>query len=74
MYQATERKSELTFKKMKKELKNKCRTLLALQVPTAPTVDDTQKGSPAPVVSGAETEMTLYTEGTQNSGRDSRYE
>ena len=71
---ANKRKSELTFKRMKKELKETRRTLLALQAPTAPTVADTQKGSPAPDVSGNETEMTLYAEGTQKGGRESRYE
>ena len=52
---ATKRKSELTFKKMKKELKVTRRTLSALQAPTAPIVADTQKGTPAPDVSGAVT-------------------
>ena len=40
---ATKRKIELTFKKMKKELKETRRILFSLQVPTAPTVADTQK-------------------------------
>ena len=71
---STKRKSELTFKKIKKELKETRRTLLALQAPTAPTVADTQKGTPAPDLSGAGTEMTLYAEGTQKGGRDSRHE
>ena len=68
------RKSELTFKKMKKELKVTRRTLSALQAPTVPTVTNTQKGTPAPDVSGAGTEMTMYAEGNQKGGRDSRHE
>ena len=52
---ATKRKSALTFKKMKNYLKETRRTLLALQAPTAPTVADTTKGTPAPAVSGAGT-------------------
>ena len=71
---ATKRKSGLTFKNMKKELKQTRLTLSELQAPTAPTVADTQKGYPAPAVSVAETEMTLYAEGTQKCGRDSRHE
>ena len=71
---ATKRKSEVTFKNMKKELKETHRILLALQVPTAPTIADAQKGSPAPAVNSAETEMTLYAEVTQKCGRDSRHE
>ena len=59
---------------MKKDLKETRRTLSALQAPTAPTVADTPKATPAPAVSGAETEMTLYAEGTQKGGRDSRHE
>ena len=43
---ATKRKSEITFKKLKKELKDSCRTLLALQASTAPTVADIPKGTP----------------------------
>ena len=71
---ATKMKSDLTFKKMKKELKETRCTLSALQASTAPTVADTQKGSPAPVVSGAGTEITLHAEVTQKGGRDSRRE
>ena len=52
---ATKRKSDLTFKKWKKELKETCRTLSALQAPTSPTVADTTKGAPAPAVRGAGT-------------------
>ena len=59
---------------MKKELKETRRTLSEFQAPTAPTVADTQKATPAPAVSGAGTEMTLYTEGTQKGGRDRRHE
>ena len=40
---ATKRKSELTFKKLKKKLKESRRTLLAFQAPTAPTINDTPK-------------------------------
>ena len=61
---ATKRKSELTFNKLKKELKESRCTLLALQAPTAPTVADTSKGNPATDVNGAGTEMTLYAAGT----------
>ena len=62
---ATKRKSELTFKKLKKELKESRRTLSALQASTPPTIADNTKATPAPAVSGAETEMTLYTAGSQ---------
>ena len=58
-------KSELTFKKMKKELKETRCTLSALQAPTAPTVADTSKGTHSPDVNDAGTEMTLYAAGTQ---------
>ena len=58
------RKSELIFKTMKKDLKETRHSLLALKAPTSPTVADTQKGTPALAVSGAGTEMTLFTEGT----------
>ena len=71
---ATKRKSEFTFKKMKQELKESRRTLLVLEAPTSPTVDDTSKGTPAPDVSGAGTEMNLYAAGTQMAGRASRSE
>ena len=64
-------KSELTFKKMKKELKETRCTLSALQAPTAPTVADTTKETPAPSVSGTRTEMTLCAAGTQMGGRAS---
>ena len=37
---ATKRKSEITFKNLKKELKESRRTLLALQASTAPTITD----------------------------------
>ena len=59
---------------MKKELKQTRLTLSELQAPTAPTVSDTKKGTPAPVVSGAGTEMTLYAAGTQKCGRYSCHE
>ena len=71
---ATKRKSELTFKKLTKELKESRRTLLALQASTAPTVSDTPKATPTPDVSGAGTEMTLYAAGTQMGRRASRCE
>ena len=71
---ATKRKSELTFKKLKKELKESRCKLTALQAPTAPKVADTPKGTPAPAVNGAGTEITLYAAGTQKCGRDSRHE
>ena len=70
---ATKRKSELTFKKLKKELKESRRTLSALQAPTTTTVADTPKGTPAPAVSGAGTEINLYAAGTQMGGRASRH-
>ena len=70
----TKRKSEITFKKLKKELKESRHTILALQAPTAPTVADTPKATPAPALSGAGTEMTLYAAGTQMGGRGSRHE
>ena len=59
---------------MKKELKETLRTISELQAPTAPTVADTQKVTPAPDVSGAGTEMNLYAEGTQKGGRDRLHE
>ena len=59
---------------MKKDLKETRRTLSALQAPTARTVDDTPKGTPAPAVRGAGTEMTLYAAGTQMGGRSIRRE
>ena len=59
---------------MKKNLKETRHTLLALQAATAPAVADTQKGPQAPAVKGADTEMTLYSEGTQKEKRDSRHE
>ena len=65
---ATKRKSELIFKKLKKELKESHRILSTLQASTAPTVDDTQKETPELAVSGAGTEMTLYAAGTQMGG------
>ena len=71
---ATKRKSELKFKKLTKELKESRCTLLDLQASTAPTVSDTPKATPAPAVSGAGTEMTLYAAGTQMVGRASRCE
>ena len=71
---ATKTKTELTFKKMKKVLKETRCTLPALQALTAPTVADTTKGTPAPAVSGAGTEMTMYAAGTQMGGRASRRE
>ena len=61
---ATKRKNELTFKKLKKDLKYSRRTLSELQPPTAPTVADTPKATPDPALSGAGTEMTLYAAGT----------
>ena len=69
---ATKRKSEPIFKKMKKELKETRRTLSALQAPRALTFLDSPKATPAPAVSGAVTEMNLYTAGTQMGGRSSR--
>ena len=71
---ATKMKSKLAFKKLRKELKESRRTLLALQASTAPMVADTPKSTPAPAVSGAGTEMTLYAAGTQMGGRASRSE
>ena len=71
---ATKRKSELTFKKLKKKLKESRRTLLVLQAPTAPTLADTPKGTPVPAVRGAGTEMNLYAAGTQMGGRVSHHE
>ena len=71
---ATKRKIELTFKKMKKELKETRCTLSALLASTAPTVADTPKATPAPSVSSAGTEMTLYAAGTKMVGRASRRE
>ena len=65
---ATKSKSEITFKKIKKELKETRCTLSELQAPTAPTVAKTAKGTPSPAVSGAGTEMTLYAIGTQMGG------
>ena len=59
---------------MKKELKESRCTLSALQAPTSPTVSDTPRATPAPAVSVAENEMTLYAEGTQMGGRASRHE
>ena len=69
---ATKRKSELTFKKLKKDLKESRRTLLALQQSTAPTVANIPKTTPVPAVSGAGTETTLYAAGTKMGGRASR--
>ena len=69
---ATKIKSELKFKKLKKELKDSRRKLLALQASTAPTVADTPKTTPVTAVSGAGTETTLYAAGTQMGGRASR--
>ena len=71
---ATKMKSELKFKKLKKELKESRCTLLALQASTAPTVANTPKGTPAPAVRDAGTEMTLYATVTQMGGRSSRRE
>ena len=73
-FKATKRKSELKFKELTKELKESCCTLSVLQVSSAPTVADTPKTTPAPAVSGAGTEMTLYTAGTLMGGRASRRE
>ena len=72
--EATKRKSELKFKKLTKYLKESRRALSALQASTAPTVADTPKENPAPAVSGAGTEMTLYAAGTQMGGRASSRE
>ena len=55
-------------------MKESCCSFLALQAPTAPTVADTQKVTPAEIVSGAGTEMTLYYEENQKGGRYSRHE
>ena len=71
---ATKRESELTFKKLKKELKDSRHTLSALRASTAPTVADTPKATPEPDVSSAGTEMTLYATGSQMGGRASRRE
>ena len=71
---ATKSKSELTFKKLKKEMKESRRTLLALQASTSPTITDTPKATPEPAVIGAGTEMTLYVAGTQMGRRASRCE
>ena len=49
-------------------------TLSALQAPTAPTVADTPKGTPAPAVRSAGTEMTLYSAGNKMGVRASRRE
>ena len=64
-------KSELKLKKLTKEMKESRRTLLALQASTSPTVADTPRATAAPVVSGAGTEMTMYTAGTEMGGRKS---
>ena len=66
---ATKRKGELKFKKLTKELKESCCTLLELQASTAPTIADTLKATPAPAVSGAGTKMTMYAPGTQMGRR-----
>ena len=42
-----------------------------MQAPAVPTVADTKKGTPAPAVSGAGTEITLYAAGTQMGGKTS---
>ena len=68
---ATKRKSELKLKKLTKELKESRRTHSALQASTSPTVADTPNATPAPAVSGAGTQMTMYAAGTQMGGRSS---
>ena len=71
---ATKRKSELTFKNLKRELKESRCTLLALQASTAPTITDTPKATTAPAISGAGTQMTLNAAGTQMGRIASRCE
>ena len=71
---ATKRISELKYKKLTNDLKESRRTLSALKASTAPTVDDTPKVTPAPAVSGARTEMTLYSVENQMDRRPSRRE
>ena len=70
----TKSKSELKFMKLAKNLKETRRRLSELQASTAPTVADTPNATPAPAVSGAGTEMTMYAAGTQMDGRASRRE